>query len=657
MKLTNIIKIILLSISICHSTISFGQTQDEVLLPKASAMKSAQADYDKFAYIEAAQTYERIAKKGYKSVDLFQKLGNSYYFNAQLPEANKWYKDLFDMNQAVDAEYYYRYAMTLKSVGDYKSSDKYLAQFYAKAENDSRGALFNNNKNYLEVIKSNSGRYKIEDAGINSKFSDYGTTFTANKLVYASSRQTGDVGTVTSMWNEQAFTNLYAAEVRDDGTLGAPVKFTKRLNSKFNEATPVFTKDGKTMYFTRNNFNNGKRGKDATQATLLKVYKATMIEGEWDDITELPFNNSEYSVAHPALSPDDKTLYFASNMPGTLGQSDLFKVKINSDGTYGVPVNLGKTINTPGRETFPHVTSDGELYFATDGHPGLGGLDVFVSKINGENTYSEPTNVGSPVNEKTDDFAFVIDTKSRVGYFTSNRDGGQGFDDIYKFKETKKVICEQSLEGVVTDENTGEVLSGAELVLSDAKFNELKRVTADANGKYNFAVNCGETYYIKTSKSAYETKETKLTIGKESGVTTQPIQLVKKVIPVQVGSNIAEVFKIKLIYFDLDKSFIRPDAAIELEKILDVMKQYPAMKIDVRSHTDSRATAQYNASLSDRRAKATIAWLIKNGIEADRLTGKGYGETALTNKCSDDLVCTEEEHQNNRRSEFIILAL
>ena len=654
MKTKFIIAILLLSF---HTASFFAQVQPEVIAPKKSKMKSAEATYEKFAYIDAAQTYERIAKKGYKSVELFQKLGNSYYFNAQLVEANKWYTDLFDLNQPVDVEYYYRYAMSLKSVGDYKKSDKYLQSFHEKSNNDTRGSLFDKNKNYLEVIKKNSGRYKVQDAGINSQYSDYGTTFTDNKLIYASSRQTGDAGTVTSMWNAQAFTNLYAAELAQDGTLGAPAKFTKRLNSKFNEATPVFTKDGNTMYFTRNDFNKGKRGRDASQSTLLKIYKATMISGEWDDVTELPFNSSAYSVAHPALSADEKTLYFASDMPGTLGQSDLFKVKINSDGSFGTPVNLGKSINTAGRETFPHVTNDGELYFATDGHPGLGGLDVFVSKINGENSYSEPINVGSPVNEKTDDFAFVIDTKSRTGYFTSNRDGGMGFDDIYKFRETKRIICEQSLEGVVTDETTGAILAGAELVLSDSRFTEIKKVYADDNGKYNFAVNCGESYYIKTSKTQYEVSETKLSIAKESGATTQPIQLLKKVVAVQVGSNIADVFKIKMIYFDLDKSFVRTDAALELEKILDVLKQYPTMKIDVRSHTDSRATAQYNESLSDRRAKATIAWLIKNGIEAGRLTGKGYGESTLTNNCADGVDCTEQEHQTNRRSEFIIISL
>ena len=654
MKINFYIKILVVLLSVQGI---YGQVQEEAIAPKKARMKAAQSNYEKFAYVDAIQTYERIAKKGYKSVDLFQKLGNSYYFNAQLLEANKWYKDLFDLGQEVEPEYYYRYAITLKSAGDYIKSDKYMSDFHKRSATDSRGDLFENNKDYLEQIKRNSGRYKVQEAGINSQYSDYGTSFSGNKLIYASSRQTGGIGVGKAMWNAQAYTNLFAAEVEPDGTLGAPILFTKRLNSRYNESSPTFTKDGKTMYFTRNNFNNGKRGRDASQATRLKIYKASLINGEWDDVTELSINSSEYSVAHPALSPDDKTLFFASDMPGSIGQSDLYKSTINADGSIGTPINLGKKINTPGRETFPTVTDDGELYFATDGFPGLGGLDVFVSKINSDNSFSEPLNVGSPVNGKTDDFAFVIDTKSRVGYFTSNREGGQGFDDIYKFIETKKLICEQSLNGTVMDDASGAILPGAELILTDAKFTEIKRIYADAAGKFDFAVSCGQSYYIKASKPEYEVLETKVLIAMESGVTSKPLQLSKKIVAVKEGSDLAASFKIKMIYFDLDKADVRDDAQLELEKILDVMKQNPTMKVDVRSHTDSRAATSYNASLSDRRAKATVAWLVKNGIEAKRLTGKGYGESSLTNRCADGVECSEEEHQLNRRSEFIIVSM
>jgi outer membrane protein OmpA-like peptidoglycan-associated protein/tetratricopeptide (TPR) repeat protein len=622
------------------------------------SVAAADKKYDRYAYVDAIATYERVANKGYKDIDMFQKLGNAYYFNAELEKAGKWYEQLFGMNQELEPEYYYRYSQCLKAMGDYAKADKLLEQFNQKSGNDLRGKLFLNNKNYLQEIKANSGRFFIEDAGINSRFSDYGSSFSENKLVFASARDTGGIAKKVFKWNNQSFTNLYSSEVDLDGNLSKPVRFDKNIRSKFHESTPVFTKDGKTMYFTRNNFLNGKRGKDINKNTLLKLYKASLnSEGKWGDIIELPFNSNEYSLAHPALSADDKTLYFASDMPGTLGQSDLYKVTINSDGSFGKPENLGNKINTEGRESFPFISSDNELYFATDGRPGLGGLDIFVATIANDGTISEPQNVGEPVNGKTDDFAFFIDGKSRKGYFTSNREGGKGYDDIYKLTETKKLICEQELEGVITDLADGKLLPDTQVILLDSNFKEMKQTISDSNAHYTFAVKCGEVYYVRAIRADYATKEQKATIARESGKTNLSIALEKSICKVTVGDDLGKCFGIKMIYFDLDKSFVRKEGAFELEKILDVMKQYPEMKIDVRSHTDSRQTNAYNERLSDRRAKATVEWLVKNGIAPERLTGKGYGETQLVNHCADNVKCTEEEHQANRRSEFIISAM
>lgn len=624
----------------------------------AQSTKKADGQYDKYAYIDATKTYERVAEKGYKSADMFQKLGNAYYFNANLEKAAKWYGELFAMNTEVDPEYYYRYSQSLKSIGQYEKADQMMATFNKKASDDTRGKIFNDKKNYMEVIKANSGRYTIEDAGINSAYSDYGTAFSGTNLVFTSARDTGNFSQKKHKWTNQNFTNMYAAQAGADGSLGAPDKFAKNVNSKFHEATPVFTKDGKTMYFTRNNFNDGKKGKDANKVTLLKLYKATLVDNQWQKATELPFNSDNYSVAHPMLSPDEKLLYFASDMPGTNGQSDLWKVKINDDGSFSAPENLGKTINTEGRETFPVITDENEMYFATDGHPGLGGLDIFVSKMNPDASFAEPQNIGAPANSPQDDFAYIIDTKTRKGFLSSNRDGGKGYDDIYKFLETKKLTCEQVLSGIVTDLETAEVLANTKVTLFDEKFNMIKEVTSDDKGFYDFGtVKCGKAYYIRAEKIPYQTKEQKITISKETGKTDLPIQLEKIIKTVTVGDDLAKAFGIKIIYFDLDKWNIRPDAALELEKILDVMKQYPTMKIDVRSHTDSRQTFKYNEKLSQRRAKSTVEWLTQNGVDATRLTGKGYGETKLVNKCADNVQCTEEEHQANRRSEFIITAL
>jgi outer membrane protein OmpA-like peptidoglycan-associated protein/tetratricopeptide (TPR) repeat protein len=627
-------------------------------------VKEAKADkaYDKFAYVDAIKTYERIFEKGYKTPDMLQKLGNAYYFKADLDNAAKWYGELFALTQDVDPEYYYRYAQSLKSIKDYKKADEMMAKFGQKSGNDLRAKLAGSQKDYLAEIKKNSGRYTLEDAGINSEFSDYGSAYYNNKVIFASARDTGSLRKSRHSWTGESFTNMYSAEKEADGALKSEERFSKKLNSKYHESTPVFTKDGQTVYFTRNNYLT-KKGKDKEGAVLLKLYKATLDGEQWINVTELPFNSNEYSVAHPALSPDGKTLYFASNMPGTLGQSDLFKVAINGD-SFGPVENLGNTINTEGRETFPFITPENELFFASDGHPGLGGLDVFVSKGEKDGSFKNVLNVGEPLNSSKDDFSYLVDNKTHLGYVTSNREGGQGSDDIYRFKETKKIeyTCEQELSGVVTDKETGLPIAGAKVTLSDSNYKIMADKITDKDGKFDFGVvDCGAKYYLKTEKAEYTTVETPTITAKEKGKTFVPIELEKAVKPVKPGDDLAKAFGIKMIYFDLDKSNIRPDAAAELAKILDVLEEYPTMELDIRSHTDCRQTAKYNMALSDRRAKSTIAWLISKGIAKARLTGRGYGESQLVNNCpcepTNESSCSEEQHQANRRSEFIITKL
>jgi outer membrane protein OmpA-like peptidoglycan-associated protein/tetratricopeptide (TPR) repeat protein len=620
-------------------------------------LTAADKKYDNYAYIDAIKTYERVAEKGYSSADMYQKLGNAYYFNAELDKAARWYGELFALSTEQEPEYYYRYGHCLKAIGENEKANEMFKKFNDLAGDDNRAKLFMDNRNYLDVIKANSGRYQVENAGINSEYSDYGAAVYLNKLVFASARDTGSLAQRKHAWNNQYFTNLYMSDLDEMMSPGIVAKFDKNVKSRFHEASAVFTKDGNTMYFTRNNYLKGKKGKNESNTTLIKIYKASLVNDKWDNITELPFNSNNYSTSHPALSPDEKTLYFASDMPGTLGRSDIFKVQINENGSFGNPENLGNTVNTPGRETFPFINDENEIYFASDGHPGLGGLDIFVTKINADGSLRKIQNVGADVNSPKDDFAYLIDTKSRKGFFSSNREGGQGYDDIYKFLETRKLICEQELYGVITDLATSEVLADAKITLFDSKFNQINTAVSDVKGNYSFAVECDKTYSVRVQRTDYTAKEEKIKIPAENGRTMLNIALEKAECVVTVGDDLGTCFGIKMIYFDFDKSDIRIEAALDLEKILDVMNQYPTMKLDIRSHTDSRGTSKYNEALSDRRAKSTINWLIKNGVNKNRLVGKGYGENKLVNKCSDGVECTEEEHQFNRRSEFIITAL
>jgi outer membrane protein OmpA-like peptidoglycan-associated protein/tetratricopeptide (TPR) repeat protein len=642
-------KIIYLAFLVLSTLTSYSQSGKE---------SRGNKDYDKYAYIDAIKTYERLYEKGYKSDDMLLKIGNAYYFNADLEKAGKWYGELYASNPEQEPEFYYRYSQSLRAMKDYAKADEMMNKFNAKSGNDARAQLFDKNRDYLAEIKKNSGRYKIENAGINSKYSDYGSSFVDKKVVFSSARDTGNFSKRIHTWTGEYFTNLYSADLAEDGSLGEVQKFGNKLNSKFHEATPVFSKDGKTVYFTRNNYLD-KRGYDASKVTLLKIYKANVDEkGKWTKVEPLPFNSDSYQTAHPALSPDGKTMYFASDMPGSFGKSDLYKVTINDDGSFGTPVNLGKTINTEGRETYPFVTDKNELYFSSDAHPGLGGLDIFATQIPEDGNFKKIVNIGEEANSPKDDFAYIINTETKRGFLSSNRDGGEGNDDIYKFLETRELFIEQAIFGVVTDATTNEILPNTKITLLDEKFNPIAETTTDDKGFYEFLkLEPNTKFYLRVEKPEYNTKEVPAITGKEEGRTEVNIELEKTEKPVQPGDDLADIFKINLIYFDLDKWNIRPDAAIDLAKVLDVLEQYPTMKIDIRSHTDSRQTHAYNERLSDRRAKSTMAWLVSKGIAKERLTAKGYGETQLVNKCADGVQCSEEDHQLNRRSQFIITEL
>lgn len=624
-------------------------------------INSGDKQNQKLAYIDAIKTYEKVVKKGFVNVEICKKIGDAYYYNANYKMASEWYQKLFSISTSVDPEYYYRYAITLKSSGQIEESAKYLQKYSLLVPEQNRAQILKNEKNYSANIKLNSDRFEIKILSINSPNSDFGGSFYKDQFVFASSRESKNIYKRTHTWTGLPFTSLYFGSINAEGLIAEPQKFAKNIDSKFNESTPVFTKDGATVYFTRNNFLKGKKGQNAEGKVLLKIYRAQKNQKqEWDTITELPFNSDNFQSAHPALSPDEKTLYFASDRPGTLGKSDIYKVEIKSDGTFGEPENLGKSINTEGRETFPFISESGILYFASDGRPGFGGLDIFQVDLNKIGKRNSVLNIGAPVNGPMDDFSFCVNEKTNQGFFTSNRDGGLGNDDIYGFTQIKSIVypCEQQLAGTVFDSQTNEILSGSNVSLFSKDHQLIGSQISNQNGEFNFGyIDCNAGFYIRASKTEYSTDEKEIQIPNYTGETKTTLAIEKTQIPIVPGTDLSKVFHIKEIYFDLDQFNIRQDAAIELAKILEVLLEYPTMKIAINSHTDSRQTPAYNITLSDNRAKSTRKWLIKQGISADRLTAKGYGETKLVNNCSDGVDCTEEQHQANRRSEFIVLSL
>ena len=617
-------------------------------------------NFNNYAYAEAIESYESLLKQGYTDQEIFKNLGNANYFNANYDEAAKWYGKLFDLeNQEQDSQYLYRYAQSLKSIEEYTESDKWMKKLEIAKGNDLRAKKYATNDNYLETIKENSGRYNIKNLAINSSSSDFAPSLNGKQLVFSTARDSGLFTRRIHNWNNKSFLNLYSADISENGELSNTNKLNGLLNKKTHESSTAFTKDGNTMYFTRNNSKNGKFSRDNEGVSRLKIFRAKLIDGAWTNIEELPFNNDSYSVAHPALSADESKLYFASDMEGSLGASDIFVVDINTDGSFGSPKNLGPGVNTESRETFPFITESNILYFASDGHPGLGGLDIFATNL--ADTQSNTTiNLGSPINTPEDDFSLIFNEETKTGYFASNRKDGKGDDDIYSFKETEELQFEfeSTLDGIVKNLENGNILPNATVTIQNADGSILASATADEKGYFNipFKSTSKELSTVITLDD-FEVGGKSFTPNKD-GVTIEFL-LAPMANNVAVGEDVAKYLNMPMIYFDFDKSNIRADAQLELDKIVAFMNEYPEVKIEIGSHTDSRGNDSYNLSLSEKRAQATRNYIIDMGIDASRLSAKGYGETQLTNNCGNYIEnvneCSNKQHELNRRSEFIII--
>lgn len=602
--------------------------------------------YESLSYIETTKKLLKLVESGNTTPEVYKKLANSFYFNSKMEEASKWYGELLALDEVIEFEYFYRYAMSLKATGNYSEANKYMKKFAELKPDDSRAKMFLSSPDYLEKIELLSGDFELENLDANSRFSDFGTSFYQDGIVFASSRGEGKL----YKWNEQPFLDLYVK--KDTSDVINP--FSEVINTKYHESSTSFTKDGNTMYFTRNNYYKGKTRKSSEKVNGLKIFKAELVDGEWTNVMSLPFNNDDYNVAHPALNVDETKLYFASDMPGTNGKSDIFVVDINEDGSYGEPVNLGNAINTEGRENFPYISNAGTLYFSSDGHQGLGGLDIFMSNV--DSNVQEVINLGKPLNSTRDDFEFIIDETTNEGYLTSNRYNGKGDDDIYKFK---REFCTQFVSGTTVDKNTNEIIPFASVIVFNDKNVEVQNLTSDQNGAFSYEMDCQKkAYTVLVSKNGYNQETQKFKVNPKS---KEDVVLKLNLSPsnnvAEVGRDLREVLNLNPIYFDFDKSNIRADAKVELQKVIDYMNKYPSVEIDVQSHTDSRAEDNYNVSLSSRRNKATKEYIInKGGIESHRVKGIGFGETQLVNECSNGVKCSENQHQQNRRSEFIIIS-
>ena len=649
-----------------------------ILLLLLSVSAFAQKSYEKadkffnqMRYVEAAKAYEKGIDRGDNSMEVLQKAGDAYYFNTDMEQANKWYDLLISRYRGeVHPEYLFRFAHTLRGIGNYKSANKWMKAF-AKASNkeDKRIDDYAQKEQTLADVMAIPPTFELANLDINTIYSDFGPTYYGSKLIYSSAIDTSYYVKRRYHWNKQPFLNFYEGQINATETnVKRERPFSESLNTKYHEATLTFTKDHKRVYFTRNNYN-GDLKRDDEGVNHLKLYTAVRndsISSDWSDIQELPFNSDEYSVGHPTLSADNKKLYFVSDMPGSIGATDIFVVDVLDDNRYSTPKNVGPTINTSGREMFPFITED-KLYFASDGHLGIGGLDVFESDVL-ETSFSEPRNLGLPLNSNLDDFGFIINEANEQGFVCSNREGGVGDDDIYAFRRTipENITeasiadnCKQVVKGYVSNTRTKERIADVTVGLYSEEGIKLTETKSRLNGDYqfNYELLCSERYEIRIEKLGYNLNNKLFVTSSISEETIIPLEL-ETVDELIVEDNGVLKIKVGIIFFDTNKSYIRPDAAIELNKIVALMFQQPDLHIRIESHTDSRAKDSYNLALSQRRADSTKDYLIRQGVLSSRIVeARGYGETQLINNCENGVSCEEIEHQLNRRSEFVIVKM
>lgn len=596
--------------------------------------KKADKLFESYDYFEAAKEYLSLIEKGNSDAYVSKQLGDSYYYMRNTIEAEKWYAKAVQTNQ--DPETYYRYAQILKSNGKYTEANAQMKTFAASAPEDQRAKQFNKNPDYLSVLLNREKLFVVDKISVNSERSDFGAILYGDVLYFASARNESNK---TYSWNNEPFLDIYQSTYSGAGNYSEPVPVAE-LNSRFHEGPVTMTKDGSVVYFSSESFKDKLFVKDKSHKLKfgqVNLYKAVKENGKWGSSTPLPFNSKSYSMGNPSIDKDGKVLYFASDMPGSVGGTDIWKVTVNDDGTFGTPENLGNKINTGGDENFPFVTEDSILYFSSNGLTGFGSLDVFSVDLNKD---EEPYNIGKPVNTEKDDFAFTFNKDKKIGYLSSNR---SGFDDIY----SSSPVCKGQILSVVKNAKTGELLANSKVVIRDAMNTIIDTQMSDKNGEALATVECHKTYTVEVFKDGYVSKSFPVAKIEEGKITVDAT-----IDPIELTVTETEII-LKPIYFDYNKSSITNKGASELDKLAYVMSQNDKLRIYVKSHTDSRGTDEFNLDLSERRANSTVSYIVSKGISADRITGKGFGESEFKVDCQDK--CTDEEHALNRRSEFMIV--
>lgn len=638
----------------------------------ARLFKKAKQNFELGEYEWTIREVKPLAQRYYRAAETNYYVAESYRLSNRIQYATPFYliakeKGYEDKNINLHLAY------AAKANGKYADARKYLKEFIDSKPSRElvvKAEIELENLPAVEEYSKKPSPVKIQGLVGNTNQAEFGPIKMGDDLILTSSKKP-----LIYKNNGLPFLGLYKAHLKTPGEIEKLELFSANLlDANANEGTPAFSKDGNVMVFAR-----GNSGKSKDPSPDVDLYISTKRDGNWSTPERLAISDSIGWDGSPAFSRDGKTLYFASNRRGGKGGLDLYRAPMDNSGRFGRPINLGSTINTRGNELFPYVSEDGKLYFSSDGHPSLGGLDIFVASRSGDEIQIE--HLGIPINSVGDDFGLFLSDVTQ-GYFSSNRVGGKGDDDIYYFESTGSEDRWWSNEITISESNEPakvalyhlrtQILNSRNKPIANAKVGikrngEIQPVMyTDAKGYIDtIDLNPADQISFNASKEKFLTKRSEFLMdGREI-----PKQLLKKELTdttfehkiilglAEVGEELGALFDVNPIYYDLDKSNIRPDAAVELDKIVQVLKDNPSISIELGSHTDARASASYNLKLSQRRADSAVKYIIEHGIEAARIKAKGYGETQLINGCSDGVDCSEEAHQENRRTEFKITDL
>ncbi len=643
---TSYIVLLGMLLSFLFPNLSFGQKM---------TIKMADKSFDEFAFVDAIGLYEYAYGKDSTDNYVVKRLADANRNIGNTEEVERWLKKLIDRKVEVPEDIF-NYSQALKSNGKYLLAEVWLKEYSELRPEDGRVNIQVSILEYIQFLMRDSVNFATRNVSLNTIGSEMGPAFYKDKVVFSSTSMGAKMG-ANYKWNELPYLHMYSAKVNDDGDLTSPEPFAPKLKTAYHDGPVSFDQRKDIIYFTRNNFVKGKLSKSKTDVVNLKIFIGKLEEGEWKLTGSFKFNSDEYSAGHPSISKDGTIMYFASDMPGGYGKSDLY-FSVLSNGQWSKPFNLGPKINTEGNEFFPFISDDGVIYFASDGHGGLGGLDIYFS-VPERGIFTSIENMGYPINSAKDDFGLALDSTGVKGYFSSNRSGGKGNDDIYSLKINHIPVI---IRGTVKDRDTKDVLPDAKVVVIDEDGKTIRSSVTRSDGQFEFEVSKGQQYIVNVNKEFYSESEKTVetnTLRPNDEVFSE-IFLDQKIDETsndpapksmeEEGGVPLQVVEIEYINYALDQTEIKPEAAAILDKLIALMKEFPDLEIRVESHTDSRGSDEYNMLLSKRRAKAAFDYLSSKGVDPNRMLYHGYGETKLLNKCANGVTCTEEQHEVNRRS-------